>query len=169
MRKLDSLRTWLLRAVPMLSATPERLHVTSEPGRIVCVQGASLSYRIEYPITVRVEDLAASSDQIIVPLLAWIAEHEPSQLGTDAPGLSFEMFPLDNHMADIEFTIPVVERAVVEETDDGGWQVTSAPELPLPMAFDGANPPARLWQLWGTRTMAEPETKIIVAHPDHLP
>lgn len=171
MRKPDHFRAFLLRAVPALGNQPDRLHIYVEKGHVRCVQGASLSYRLEYELQVRIEDFAGESDHIIVPMLSWIAEQEPLLMKPEYGGVPMAMDILDNKVADLEFRLPLTERVIVEAQADGSWLVSYPADPQIETAFDGAKPPALLWQLWGTRfaETAAPETDLIVAHKDHQP
>jgi hypothetical protein len=166
MRKPDLLREWLLRAVPGLSDHPERLHIFTEEGRIACVRGATLSYRHSYQLILMVEDFGDATHSLIVPILAWLSKHQPELLdekGSD--GLPFAQDILDNKTADFEIKLDLSERALVTETEAGGWQVEYPDEPKIPDEFAGASG-ARLWRLYFDRG---PQRDLVAVHPDHLP
>lgn len=156
MRKPDDLRAWLLRSVKGLSGQPERLHLWVEAGRIVCIPGATLSYQYAYDLIVIVEDFAAEAHNFIVPLLSWLNTNEPALLrdkGQD--GLPIYHDILGNSSADIEIKLPLIERALVKHTAQGGWEITFPQEPPFPEQFVGAES-ARLLQLYLTNPPTEP-------------
>lgn len=166
MRKRDSLREWLLRSVSGLSDQPERLHTFIEEFRVACLPGATLSYRYNYQLVVMVEDFGDEIHNLVVPILAWLAVHQPQLLNEErGDGLPGALDILDNKTADFEIRLDLNERVVVTETQAGGWQVEYPEEPKFPAEFAGASG-ARLWQLYFDRG---PQRDLVAAHPDHLP
>jgi P2 phage tail completion protein R (GpR) len=166
MRKRDSLREWLLRSVSGLSDQPERLHLLVEEFRVATVPGASLSFEYRYDLAVVVEDFGADLHNLVVPILAWLSEHQPDLLQREGPtGLAGALDILDNKTADFELKLALSEKVVVSPTDDGGWQVAYPMPAPFPDIFEGAAS-ARLWRLYLTHP---PDHDLVAVHPDHLP
>lgn len=52
-------------------------------GRIVATGATSLSFEWQYPLSIGVIDFAGHPDQLVVPLLAWLRQHQP-ELFTNA-------------------------------------------------------------------------------------
>jgi P2 phage tail completion protein R (GpR) len=165
MRKPDLLRAWLLRAVPDLSDHPDRLHLWIETGRIICIPGATLSYQYRYDLILTVEDFARPADHLIVPLLAWLNDHEPQllrELGQE--GLPINHDILGNASADIEIKLALKERALVSQNAQGGWEVTFPPDPVFPETFVGAES-ARLLKLYFTNAPHPPELVVAPTNP----
>jgi hypothetical protein len=142
--KPDSLRTWLRRCVPALTADAHRLHVYVEQGTVRALPG-SLSYEQSYRLILSLEDWGRPVSEVLVPLLAWIERNQPSLQRVDGPAFAYEADVLDNDLVDLEIRIDLTERVVVKALAGGGWevQVLAEPE-PDPDLADGA----RLWQLF---------------------
>jgi hypothetical protein len=166
MRKPDSLREWLLRSVPGLDAQPERLHLFVEEGRVHCVPGKTLSYQYVYQLVLILEDFGADSHALIVPILAWLAQHQPDLLHERGDeGLPISQDILDNKTADFEMRLDLKERVIVTPTVAGGWAVEYAADPQIIDTFEGADG-ARLWRLYLTNS---PDHVLAAVHPDHVP
>ncbi|MFT3967100.1 MAG: phage tail protein [Sphingobium sp.] len=80
MRKPDSLKKLLLATVPGLATNPESLALFIDNGGIVGGNGRSLSFEYRYQLNAVIEAYAGDDDAVMVPILAWIAEHQPELL-----------------------------------------------------------------------------------------
>lgn len=133
MKKLIDLRAYLINAVPSLKKDPDRLEVYIEKGSIACGYG-SLSFQYVYEARILVKDFTDHADTLIVPLLAWIAQHQPNLLlDTDKHdhAINFEAEILDHEKTDVALTIELSERVIVREKD-GRTTATHCDEPPLP-------------------------------------
>lgn len=151
MRKPDSLKTLLLATVPGLDKSPERLALFIDRGQIVGGNGRSLSFEYRYTLNLVVESFTGSLDMLMVPILAWIAEHQPELLGVPgAQPFTYEAEILDEESQDISVMIALREPVIVTPKDGGGYAV-SHPVQPPPQSldhFEGVPSGARLWQLF---------------------
>lgn len=149
MTKLDSLRDLLLRAVPALRASPETLSIFVDRGRVAARAGASLSFEYRYTANLVVQDFAGSPDQIVVPLLAWIARHQPDLIAKpNGEPIAFEAELLDADTTDLSLTIELSERVIVETLADGARRITHlADDADTVDRFDGLCG-VDLWQLY---------------------
>lgn len=155
MRKPDSLRQWLLRSVHQLRGQDERLHLWIEEGRIICVEGKSLSYQYRYDLILTLEDFGAEADKLIVPLLAWLSENQPELLrDQDSPGIPIIHDILSNKSTDIEIKLPLSEKVIVTHTPEGGWNIEYPPERTFPESFN-VHESTRLLQLYLAQPPAE--------------
>lgn len=134
MKKLADLRRHLEAAVPSLKKNPDRLYVYIEKGGIACRYG-SLSFEYRYELKILVQDYTDHADSLVVPLLAWIAEHQPNLLlaGDQADNvIRIEAELIDHERTDIQLSIDgITERVIV--TADGERRIaTHCEEPPLP-------------------------------------
>lgn len=146
MRKLDALREVMTR-IPQIKADPSKLALFADRGRIAARAG-SLSFVYRYTATMVVEDFAGDIDTVIVPLLAWIAVHQPELMQkADSEPFGFEAEVLAGDLIDLSITIELSERVRVERAVVAGKPGTNTVHLDdniPPDAFPGAEG-ARLW------------------------
>lgn len=136
MKKPDSLKALLLRAVKPLADSPENLTLFIDRGAIGCRAG-SLSFHYAYTLNIVVQDFAGSIDTLIVPILGWIAEHQPELLQKgDSQPFTFESEILDGDLCDISIDIALTERVRVTP-GAGGVHVTHLDDALPPDAFPG--------------------------------
>ena len=123
MRKATELRSWLIRSVPDLANHPDRLKTYLSKGGLDFQrsEGDSLSFGYRYELAVTITGFSASLDQLMVPLIVWLSQHEP-QLIDHAGGDRFQFIvdQLDNDTSDIEIVLQLDEPVSV--TPDPGAQ-----------------------------------------------
>ena len=138
MKKPEALKAVLLRDVPALAADATKLSMFVDKGRICARRIRSLAFEYRYTLSLVVMDYAGEVDDLIVPILAWVADQQPDLLerGEQEP-FKFESEILDTNAADVSIEIELTERVLVERVD-GGLKVTHLGEPRLPDAFDGA-------------------------------
>lgn len=134
MNKPERLRDLLLRSVPHLRRNPNDLQVYIANGKVVTTgAGQNLSFEYQCDVIILVTDHAGHSDDIIVPLVAWTAEHQP-ELHTNPEkrqnGIKFRAELINKKKSDIEVTIPITERVLVTAVA-GGREVAHLPEPPF--------------------------------------
>nr|WP_246346571.1 phage tail protein [Sphingomonas endophytica] len=79
-----------------MRASPETLSIFVDRGRVAARAGSSLSFEYRYTANLVVQDFAGSPDQIVVPLLAWIARHQPDLIAKpNGEPITFEAELLD--------------------------------------------------------------------------
>lgn len=131
MYKPASLRAHLLGQVPGLG--PDHLHTFVESGHIVSTAGASQSFEYHYTLQVLLTDYAGHSDAVIIPVLAWLRQHQPELfLSRDliADSVTFEADVLSHDTYDFGLKLKLSERVTV--TQDGNTaRVTHHNEPPL--------------------------------------
>jgi len=112
-KKADDLKALLLRSVRALADNPENLTLFVDRGSIACRAG-SLSFEYRYTLNIVVQDFAGSVDALIVPILGWIADHQPELLQrADSQPFSFESELLDGDLSDISIDIALTERVQI--------------------------------------------------------
>jgi hypothetical protein len=136
MKKADSLKALLLKAVKPLADKPENLTLFVDRGSIACRAG-SLSFEYQYTLNIVVQDFAGNVDTLVVPILGWIAENQPELLQkTDSKPFSFESEILDGDLSDISIDIGLSERVRITP-GQGGVHVTHLDDVLPPDAFPG--------------------------------
>jgi hypothetical protein len=132
--KPAQLRKALTDAVPVLQTSPDTLRMFVDNGRIVSTLGSSLSFEYQYQIELLITDFAHDCDLIIVPILAWLREHQPDIMATSdkqQTGYKFKADMLNDGSYDIAVYLQLTERVIVKQVD-AGLHVEHFPEPPLP-------------------------------------
>lgn len=142
MKKARDLRRHLLDSLPGLGKNPDRLLVFIEKGGIVCRAG-SLGFQYGYELTLLFTDYAEHPDTLVVPLLAWIARHQPELLQKDGDTFRFEAEIIDHERSDVQITLDLTERVIVR-TDAAGQLVATHCDEPAPPDLGGPT----AWQLY---------------------
>ncbi|SOZ15583.1 bacteriophage P2 Tail completion protein GPR [Cupriavidus taiwanensis] len=130
MMKPNSLREALTTAVPDLARHPEKLHVFVDEGRLVATGARSLSFEYRYTLTLIVTDFAAGSDEIMVPVLAWLRVNQPELFFSPTQredGVKFEADILNHTTVDLALKLPLTERVTVR-VNGAGYLVEHHPE-----------------------------------------
>jgi len=141
MIKPASLRDQLTRLVPFLSADPERLKMQVTKGRVACPYTGSLSYQYAYDLQLLIEDYTGHIDGLIVPILAWLAVHQPDRLLNPLKAdeaVPFEADLIDHERTDLLITLSLTESVAVKQSG-GAYTATHIPEPALP-DLGGVNP-----------------------------
>lgn len=118
MLKPDSLRKALTDAAPVLAANPDMLRLYVDGGNIAATLATSLSFEKQYTLNVIVTDFTGDFDLILVPVLAWLREHQPDILSTDTgqkKGFTFEADINSDSSFDISISLLLTERTLVDE------------------------------------------------------
>ena len=144
MKKLDSLRKHLLASVPEIGNSPELMEIFVDKGD-VAVRAGSLSFEYSYTASVWVQDYTGKVDNLLVPILAWIAANQPDlfEKGQRKP-FTFESELLDAVTCDITISIDLTELVRVEQQSNG-LKVTHLPEPVMNDAFAGVPTGTNLW------------------------
>ena len=134
MLKPDSLRKALTDASPVLAANPDMLRLYVDGGNIAATLATSLSFEKQYTLNVIVTDFTGDFDLILVPVLAWLREHQPDILSTDTgqkKGFTFEADIISASSFDISISLLLTERTLVDEVG-AALHVRCIPEPSLP-------------------------------------
>lgn len=134
MNKPESLRTHLLASVAELKHNPDRLLIFIDQGRIRSTAAPGLSFEYSYTLNLILTDYAGHPDAIAIPLLAWLLVNQSELLtnlekGKDA--IQFEADVIDQNSVDLSITLPLTERVIVKQQEDGSLDVTHPAEPPL--------------------------------------
>ncbi len=130
MIKPTSLRAHLTAALPELAAHPERLLVFIEEGTLACTGSGTLAFEYRYRLAAILTEYAGHPDTVMVPLLAWLAAHQPELLhNRDRQNeIRFEAEILANDRVDLQISLPLTERVGVTTATGGGYTCTHFPE-----------------------------------------
>lgn len=134
MLKPAQLRKVLTNAVPVLQTSPDQLRMFVDNGRIVSTLASSLSFEYQYQVELLITDFTQDSDLVMVPILAWLREHQPDIMATpekQQSGFKFKADMLNDDSCDIAVYLQLTERVIVKQID-AGLHVEHFPEPPLP-------------------------------------
>lgn len=118
MKKLTSLRAYLLERIPDLKRNPDRLLTFIEDGRIEFHRGAHLSHEYRVPVRVVLTDHGGELDTVMIPLLQWLGRYQPDLDPTEA--VSFQAELLHNRAWDLAIDVTLTERVVALVDCDAG-------------------------------------------------
>jgi hypothetical protein len=122
MYKPASLRQHLTHTNPDLKQNPDKLLVFVDQGRAMASGTNSLSFEYHYRLNIIITDYSGEPDAIMVPLLAWVANHQAELLNNPdlrQTGIQFEV-DFNNHQSiDLSIVLDLTERTIVKRLDDG--------------------------------------------------
>jgi hypothetical protein len=128
-KKLTDLRTWLLASVRELQKNPEKLQLFVDRGNLnarLTNYDNNLSFEYQFDLNLIVTDYSVDPDNLMVPLLAWVKANQ-TDLAADA--IQFEADIIDHKRIDLSITLPLTERVIVTQGEDGNY-TTSHPGEP---------------------------------------
>lgn len=153
MEKPEGLGRLLLSAVPGLADTPDRLQMFIDRGRIVSRATPSLAFETRYTLNIVIQDFAGDTNEVFVPLLAWIAEFQPDLLQKAGhEPFTFEAEILDGDAVDLSIDLELTERVGVQAAPEGGFTVEHFDEPRGLDEFAGVSG-VSLWQLFLRETL----------------
>lgn len=138
MLKPLQLREYLTARVPVLKTSPEQLRIFVDNARIVSTLATSLSFEYQYQLNLLITDFTQDADLLIVPILAWLREHQPDIMATAAKqqeGFTFRADMNNDNSFDISINLQLTEMVIVKQ-EGGALRVTHRPEPPLPEDID---------------------------------
>jgi len=127
-------REALTARVPVLKTSPEQLRIFIDNARIVSTLATSLSFEYQYQLNLLITDFTQDADLLIVPILAWLREHQPDIMATAAKqqeGFTFRADMNNDNSFDISINLQLTEMVIVKQ-EGGALRVTHRPEPPLP-------------------------------------
>ncbi|MGH8076837.1 MAG: phage tail protein [Lysobacter sp.] len=133
MIKPGSLREHLTAALPELRRDPDKLLVFIDRGSVVSTAAPGLSFEYRYTLNLILTDYAGHPDAVMVPLLVWLASHQPELLANPSlrEQIAFEADLLANDKVDLDIKIPLTERVGVHARVGGGFDIEHYPEPQL--------------------------------------
>lgn len=122
MNKPQQLRELLSNAVPQLANDPDKLHIFVDEGKIVATTvNNNLSFEYQFDCVVIVTDYNQHADTLMVPILGWLALHQPELLNNPdlrEKGFKFKAELINHNTCDIEITLALTERVKVTNIDN---------------------------------------------------
>lgn len=144
MLKPKQLREALTAVVPLLQRNPDSLHMFIDSGRMVSTLATSLSFEYQYQLNLVITDYEGDLDLLVVPVLAWLREHQPDIMATEEKrrtGFTFNADVISDTAMDISMNLQLTERVIVKDAD-GALHVNHAGESPLP---ENVERPAKMY------------------------
>lgn len=146
MNKLQKLRSYLLKTVPLLARNPDKLLVFAEQGDISnSPREEHLSFEYSYTATLVLTDFGADIDTVTVPIIAWLKKNQPDR--GERKAMDFNAEILSNEEVDIEIRITLTEFVKVS---DNGDDTVSTEHLGDPIYignFSETGDPIREWDI----------------------
>lgn len=134
MNKPKTLREHLLTHVPELRNDPDRLLTFIENGKVRCTAAAGLSFEYEYQLQLIITDYAGHPDTVMIPLLDWLRVNQHDTLANydkNKDAIQFDAEIMANDLVDLSITLPLSERVIVKQQEDGTLDVKHPQEPQL--------------------------------------
>ncbi len=123
MNKPNEIRDLLTRSVATLKQNPDKLHIFIENGNIeATAANKNLSFEYQFTCIIIVTDFNEHADNILVPLLGWIAQNQSELLENPdkrTQGIKFKAELLNHETCDLEIKLALTERVRVTAQDNG--------------------------------------------------
>lgn len=135
MIKPASLRAAIVKAIPSLAATPDKLTVFIDAGSIAATGARSLSFEYRYTCNVILLDFAGDSDELFVAIVEWARKYQADLfLNPDerADGITYEVDILDNTTADVSVKLQLTKSVVVTRGDNGARRIEHVDDSQVP-------------------------------------
>lgn len=131
MRKLDSLRAFLIGYLPVLKRNPDKLDMTVSRGNLSAwsiTDPNRISFEYRYTASIVIEDYNADPDTVFLPLTIWIDANQKDlfQNHDNAENqISYQVDRIDAKTYDIALTLPLTEtvRAIMRP-DGKGYDIS---------------------------------------------
>ena len=141
MIKPDSVRRHLTAALasayPEILTDPERLLVSVDKGRVAAtgarLAGGATGARYDYDLVLTLIDFPAAigPNAVFLPLVSWLARHQPQVLQsytTNPEALRFELDVVAADKVDLQVTVALSESVTAVRDDDGVFAFTTHAE-----------------------------------------
>lgn len=122
MKKPQSLRDHLLKAIPELSRDPERILIFVDEGTLRSTMANGLSFEYAYTLNMILTDYAGDLAAVSIPVLDWVRVYQSNlmaNLDHVKQGIKFEAEILANDKVDLAIQLPLTERVIVKKDSDG--------------------------------------------------
>ncbi|WP_438852499.1 phage tail protein [Brevundimonas nasdae] len=165
MKKTDSLRDYLSRAIPELQDA-SRFQVFIDKGVIrstgVPSAGGVIAFEYAYTCNLLMLDFAGDQNAVAVAVVAWLAVNQSESLHNadrNRSGIAFECDILDDRKVDLQLTLELTERIGATPRIGGGFDLIawSEPVMAGVEAWaDGPAKPPLIGSIWaGGELIAE--------------
>ncbi len=122
MKKIASLREYLVTWVPELKQDPARLLIHVESGRLAVRYGANLGWEYRYKVSLTVLNYTKHQDTFFLPLVVWLRNNIPDLFlshDTGDQAIQFEVDIVDSQAVDIMVSVDLHESVDVLPRNDG--------------------------------------------------
>ncbi len=134
MKKPDGLRRLLLATA--LKGQAEKLATFIDRGHVTCRRAGGLAFEYGYTLNIVVQGYTGSVDDLMIPILAWVAEQQPDLLDREPyQPFTFESELLDANTADVSIDLELTERVLVTRTGQSSFESRHLDEPLLTDAF----------------------------------
>ena len=126
MNKPENLRAHLLATVAELKHNPDRLLIFIDNGKVRCTAAASLSFEYSFDLQIILTDFAGHPDSVMLPVLGWLSVNQSElleNLDKGKNGFKFEAEILSKDLVDLSITLPLTEKVIVGQDDQGNTTV----------------------------------------------
>lgn len=154
MLKPDLVRKALVEALPDYGRDPDRLAIFADKGRIATrfAPSGNVNFEWRYTLTVLLLDFTGHPDLPMLALVKWLQVHQLDILqNADRANeaIRFSADVLAGGAIDLQFEMDLTEAVVLEQRDDGGFDMRHLDEPKL-MPFSDAFPedPEPLTSVW---------------------
>lgn len=141
MNKPDSVRRHLSAALavayPEILTDPERLLVSVDKGKVAStgarLAGGAVGARYDYDLVLTLIDFPAAlgPNAVFLPLVSWLARHQPDVLQsytTNPEALRFELDVVASDKVDLQVTVSLSESVTAVRGQDGAFVFTTHAE-----------------------------------------
>lgn len=119
MYKPSNLRAHLSAIIPGLKTDPDKLLIFVDNGHIVSMGTESRSFEYRYQLNLILIDFSGDEDMLMVPLIDWLAVHQPDLLNnpdTREKAIRFQADYNNHESIDLSLEITLSERVLVQQT-----------------------------------------------------
>lgn len=134
MNKPGSLRRHLLAHIGELRNDPDRMLTFIDDGKIRCTAATGLSFEYNYNLQLIITDFAGHPDSVMIPLLDWLRTNQHEILAnhdSNKEAIQFDAEIIANDLVDLSITLPLTERVIVKQKNNGTLDVTHPDEPQL--------------------------------------
>ncbi|KFB99470.1 phage tail protein [Trabulsiella guamensis ATCC 49490] len=129
MLKANALRTTMLECSNWCRANPEAFTVFVGEGNVETT-GETPTFVYRYTLVFFLMGFTADIDEIVLPLMAWLADNQPDLLLNPQKNrdIGFKTIINDDDTADLLFELPIRERVKVTRDESGRLHAEHLPE-----------------------------------------
>lgn len=138
MRKLDSLRSAIVTAVPELAENPGNLRIWVDRGAAASPMTASHSLGFSYRANLLVINMVTDIAVLALAIFGWMRVNQPNLMGPNTDGFAFDVDVLDNEKVDVQIQIDLTESVKVTPNGNGSFALEYLNE-PDPLFDDFAS------------------------------
>ncbi|WP_260925447.1 phage tail protein [Novosphingobium sp. 9] len=135
MRKIDTLRTAILAALPELNRDPDRIKVWIERGTGKSTQTDGRSLVFAFQLNVLILKMTTDISVLALAVFNWLRSNQPELMVPGVDGFTFDADFLDNGTAEVLIQLTIDQGVTVTPKTNGGYDLVWADE-PDPLFAD---------------------------------